>query len=528
MCRTFKSDCGMLPLLPAGCLQGLLTQERVTLYCYRWQAATPGGPMVAANGGSSIAADLAAEAANSPQLQQLLGSLQQLGLLLPAPLPDKLPTFSLAVPAASNSAEQDGAPAGQPSGPTDASTPAAAISPSKDAGGEGASAGQPTGGGKRAAAVRTVGTTACTISVQLVPAGTVELSADQLKPLLGCSNALLAHMFARGSYCGAATKLIASEAGEVDAAPAEPAEGGEDGPDGMAAAGAAAGATEAPGTPPAADPSAPSSPPVVAGSEGMPPASGAGQQPGKQQHEPMQVDSEAGKAQPAGTTQPATATAAPAAAIAAASTAPATAGTAPIRQEDAEAAAAAEQLVQRALHRVLLLHDKKVLPRRKRTRAEEQAAELASCATAADEAGFLLAPLLVEAGQAGTEMGDAGSGSQASCSGGGSNGAAAALDWAAVHEIAAVAAFEGNLLEWLSQQEEEEGEERAAEEPATKAAHSIEAGAGSQSRPCKGSLLSSSHAAALSGRVVVTCYNGQSYLHRWVILYLANTGCLAE
>ena len=110
MFRTCRSGCGTLPLRPAGCLQGLLTQERVTLHCYRWQAAAPGGPMAAANGSSSIAADPAAEAANSPQLQQLLGSLQQLGLLLPAPLPDKLPTVSLAVPAASSASESDSQP----------------------------------------------------------------------------------------------------------------------------------------------------------------------------------------------------------------------------------------------------------------------------------------------------------------------------------------------------------------------------------------------------------------------------------
>lgn len=432
------------------------------------------------------------------------------------------------MPAASSAGtDQEGAAASQTALP-DASSPADAALASK-AGGQDAAARKLTAPGSSsapAAAGRTAGAGTSTISVRLVPAGTVELAADQLKPLLGCSNALLAHMFARGSYCGAATKIIASEAGEAGEEGAEGAAGDEGSPDGhKASAGAQpwAGDTKAPGTPPAA--AAPSSPPAepaaTASPEGVKPAAAAEQQPGEQQPEPMQVDSGSAGAQGDGhtlPTEPGAATSAePAAAGAAA---------APVSEEDADVAAAAQQLVQRALHRVLLLHDKKGLPRRKRTRAEDQAAELASCAAAADEAGFLLAPLLVEGGQAGTQVGGTGSASPASSSGsegGSSSAAATTLDWAAVREIAAVAAFEGNLLEWLSQQEEgqPQGQQAAEEASAFKVPCTAAEGSGGMvCRPSASGALNSKQAAALSGRVLVTTYNGQSYLHRW-----AGGGC---
>lgn len=512
----------------AGCLRGLLERERATLHCYRWQAAAPGAALASDSttaGGSSLA-DPAAEAANSPQLWELLGSLQHLGLLLPTPLPGKLPTFSLAVPAAgSASSDQDVSPSGQRGRTAGTSSPAGAAAGPSSTGGAASSSKPPvpSSGSPPATTSRTAATSSGTISVRLVPAGAVELSAEQLKPLLGCSNALLAHMFARGSYCGAATKLISSEVGEEDAAPAE---GGESSPAGeavqagtgaAAAAEAGAGARDGPGTPLAADPAAHSSPSAAAAAASSPEEAVEAGQPGQQQTAgaqqlaPMQIDSGAAEAQPsvpAVASQPAVASSA--------TTACAATAAAPLIPEDAEAAAAAQQLVERALHRVLLLHDKKGLPRRKRSRAEEQAAELASCATAADEAGFLLAPLLV-AGQAGSPAGGAECGCASEASGSGSD-SAVVLDWAVVREIAAVAAFEGNLLEWLSQQQGQGQDVQAAQGPATKATRSSGAEERSQAGPAPGSRLSGERAAALSGRVLVTTYNGQSYLHRWVRL----------
>lgn len=429
--------------------------------------------------------------------------------------------------ASSEGTDEEGGAAGQ-AAPPDASSPADAALASKVGGQDDAARKltAPGSGGTSAAAGRTAGASTGTIRLQLVPAGTVELSADQLKPLLGCSNALLAHMFARGSYCGAATKLIASEAGEEGDAPAEGAAGDEGSPNSQKASAGAqprAGNTKAPGRPAAAaDPAAPSSPAAEAAAtaspEAMKPAAVVEQQPGEQQPKPMQGDSGAAGSQDADhtpPTQPGTATSAKHVATGA-----------PVSKEDAEVAATAQQLVQRALHRVLLLHDKKGLHRRKRTRAQEQAAELASCAAAADEAGFLLAPLLVEDGQAGTLVGGPDSASPASGSGsegGSSSAAATALDWAAVREIAAVAAFEGNLLEWLSQQEEGQplGQQAVEGANAPKAPCTAAEGSGGMvDRPSASGALSSKPAAALSGRVLVTTYNWQSYLQRW-----AGGGC---
>lgn len=446
-----------LPRCPAaatpaitGCLKGLLIQGSAALHCYRWQA-------VAAEDARDAEA---AAAAADPQLCELLGSLQQLGLLLPQPLPQQLPTFSLAAPAPPSPA------ATVEASPTDDAGAAAAKacaglagarSPSGDAGAAGSPVAGSSGGGS--------------ISVRLVPAGTVQLPQEQLQLALGCSNCLLASMFARGSYCGAAGKLIAID--EPAAASAA----------GTAAADAApkCGTTTAPASASGSPAPAPTAPP-----SSLP----------EQQPVPMQVDEAVG----AGSSDALQAASASAAAPApvptpetpAAKAAPATA---PAEDGDTEAAAAAEALVRRVLHRVLLLHDKKGLARHKRSRAEEQAAELMACAAAADEAGFLLVPLLGSGAGSGGDGSHAGTDSAGSSMGGGDDGS---VDWAAAQEIASVAAFEGTLLDWMQAQPEQ-----------------VAAGGEAAGGTVEGA--SATRRSSLSGRVLVTTYNAQAYLFRCVV-----------
>lgn len=415
-----------------GCLKSLLSEGAATLHCYRWQAALPGGA-----GGDAAADALAAADGADPELAELLGSLQQLALLVPEPLPGRLPTFTLAAPA----------PASPAAGPADGSSPGgeAAEEPGNSTvphataagGGESAS----SGGG--------------TISVRLVPAGTLHLPREQLQPALCCSSCLLAHMFARGGFCGAAGKLVAAEP-DPEAAASPAVDGDAPSAPAGASPGGGSGGEGAPSTPAAAR--APTST-ALKGQVDEP--------------APMQVDGPTDSVSEA--------------AIGAAPAPPAAAAAAD--SEDAEAAAAASALVRSVLHRVLLLHDKRGLPRPKRSRAEEQAAELAASAAAADEAGFLLLPLL---------GGAAGASADASTS----SGAAAstvdgAVDWAAVQEIAAAASFEGTLLQWM-QRSQADGVSQA----------DGKGGEGACPPP------RASAAARLGGRLVLTTYNGQAYLCR--------------
>ena len=415
--------------LPAGSLRSLLSRESITLHSYRWRAEVVGGE-------GEGAADAAAAA--DPQLQQLLGSLQGLGLLLPEPLPERLPAFSLAVPAppAAEAASPDNAGA--------TTTPA-------EAGSDSASARTPEGGaGARGVAAAGSGG-AASISVRLEPACAVVLDPEQLQQLLGCSTALISQMFSRGGYCGAAGKLVAAAPtpGKPAVKGSQPAPGEAD----AAAAAAACGATVAPCTPTAAagDAKAPATPTAAAT------AAAPSIEAGPAEH--MQVDG-APPETPAEVANPAAVGL----------------EEAPLASTDAaEAAAAAAQLVSRAVHSVLLLHDKKGLPRRRRKRGEQQASELQEAAAAADDSGYLFAPLLPEAR--------------------GSSGAAS-VDWAAVRAIASAAAFEGTLLKWLAH--------GGQEELAAKV----------QAREGGGDRGSSSRLAALAGHVLVTSYNAQIYLHR--------------
>lgn len=183
--------------------------------------------------------------------------------------------------------------------------------------------------------------------------------------------------------------------------------------------------------------------------------------------------------------------------------------------EDAEAAAAAEQLAHRAVHSVLLLHDGRGLPRRNRHRAGGAAAKLAAGAAAAGDAGFLIVPLLghvpgmEQAGEGRQEQGgkvEAGSSrgeasSQGRAVGGARRGdAAAGVDWGAVRSIAATAAFKGTLLEWLRQQVQEQVQEQAQEQ----------GGQAAGSSSCSGAAMRK----ALAGRVLVATHNNAAYLYR--------------
>ncbi|KAL4860046.1 Endoribonuclease Dicer 1 [Chlorella vulgaris] len=167
-----------------GCLRGLLDKDRAMLHCYRWQVT---------GGASSSSAN--------PQLRELLTSLEQLGLMLPDPLPRNLPGFSLAAPGA------------------DAAPPAvrgAATAAARGASGAVGAAARSIGGGT----VNTSGgpggssrsSNAGRLEIRLVPFGIAELSRGQLQQLLDCGSVLLAQMLSQGSYIGAAGKLIGSAA----------------------------------------------------------------------------------------------------------------------------------------------------------------------------------------------------------------------------------------------------------------------------------------------------------------------------
>jgi hypothetical protein len=168
----------------------LLDKDRAMLHCYRWQ--------VTGSASSSSA---------NPQLRELLTSLEQLGLMLPDPLPRNLPGFSLAAPGA------------------DAAPPAvrgAATAAARGASGAVGAAARSTGGGT----VNTSGgpggssrsSNAGRLEIRLVPFGTAELSRGQLQQLLDCGSVLLAQMLSQGSYTGAAGKLIGSAARQAPVA----------------------------------------------------------------------------------------------------------------------------------------------------------------------------------------------------------------------------------------------------------------------------------------------------------------------
>jgi hypothetical protein len=138
---------------------------------------------------------------------------------------------------------------------------------------------------------------------------------------------------------------------------------------------------------------------------------------------------------------------------------------------------------------VLLLHDGLGVARTKRPRqVEAGGGGLAACPSAADDAGLLLVPCLGRQGKQG-------------CSGGTDSGSQ--VDWAAAKGITASAAFEGTLLDWLQQQEQQE---QAA--PGTEGEGAADAAAGSSSRSI--GLRRSGRA----GRVLVTTYNNTAYLYR--------------
>ena len=461
----------LLQACSAGSLHRLLAQERATRHCYRWQAGAPASACAGGPSGSSAAAD--------PQLQELLSSREGLGLLLPEALPHQLPAFTLYAPA--------------PPAPSDANTaaaPAGAAAPAANAamaaGGAGGASAPPGDAGATIAAGAAAASSSGSsiLEVRLVPAGTAELSQAQLRQLLGCSSALLAHMFARGSYCGGAAKLIATQAPAAPGKPAAASDGGE--APSPAAAAAAANDLETTAEAAAIEEAEPM--PLEGTADGTKIANGtAGGSPAAAEAQVAPETPLAATVSSFAAVNPRAADTAGAAAEAAAETAPGAAGFTAVRPAagtEAEAAAAAEQLVQRAVHRVLLLHDGRGLPRRKRPRPGEPGGEgLAACPPATDDAGFLLVPLL--GGQC-----KPGSGSQ--------------VDWAAAQGIAASATFEGTVLDWLQQQEQQEqaGQPNAEEEDgADTAAGSSGTSTGLRRR-------------GLAGRVLVTTYNNTAYLYR--------------
>lgn len=441
MTASVPSACCPLP----GSLRSLLGREKATLHCYRWKAIGAAAGHAGSEAGSE--ADTA--------LQELLQSLQLLGLLLPQALPAGLPAFTLSAPAP----------------PASAASPAAAAEAA-----EPGSGGEPPHRGSSSGA---------SIEVRLVPAGTVDLSKEQQLLLLGCSHALVAHMFARGSYYGASGKLVATDSPAGQPVRASRAVAGScAASDGLPEGSAAAATPRAAGTArrAAAEEQLLQTP--------MPRAA--------------QQDADMADAEAAGSPAPAPPSRQDGGEEKLAAT---EAEAAPGSQDDAQAASEAERLVRNAVHRVLLLHDGRGLPRSKRTRRSSPAGPLAAGAAAADEAGFLLVPLTAvhDSGDA-PEAGDEGSKPDC-CRGSGDGGSFdTVIDWSTVQGIASDASFEGTLLDWLRSRAAREG--RCTVGPA--------AGSGqADSQPDASCLESAALREALRGRVLVTTYNNSAYLFRW-------------
>ncbi|KAL4418837.1 hypothetical protein ABPG77_001500 [Micractinium sp. CCAP 211/92] len=428
------------PQLLKGSLRSLLGREKATLHCYRWKAV--GAAAGQAGTGAGPEAD--------PALQELLQSLQLLGLLLPQALPAGLPAFTLSAPTP----------------PASAASPAAAAKAAElDAGGEPPHRGSSSG---------------ASIEVRLVPAGTVDLSKEQQLLLLGCSHALVAHMFARGRYYGASGKLVATESPAGQPVRASRAVAGScAASDGLPAGSADAATPKAAGTARRA----------------------AAEEPLLQTPMPRAAQQDADMADAAAAGCPASAQTSRqdgGEEIPAAAKAKAESGS----EDDAQAAAEAERLVRNAVHRVLLLHDGRGLPRSKRTRQSNPAGPLAAGAAAADEAGFLL--VLLAALQDGREEAPE-EGSRLDFGDGGSLDTI--IDWPVVRGIASDASFEGTLLDWLRSHAAREGRSTVG----------LATGSGqADSQPDTSCLESSALSEELRGRVLVTTYNNSAYLFRSV------------
>lgn len=168
----------------------MLDKDRAMLHCYCWQVT---------GGASSSSAN--------PQLRELLTSLEQLGLMLPDPLPRNLPGFSLAAPGA------DAAPPAVRGAATAAARGASGAvgAAARSIGGSTVNTSGGPGGSSRSS-------NAGRLEIRLVPFGTAELSRGQLQQLLDCGSVLLAQMLSQGSYTGAAGKLIGSAARQAPVA----------------------------------------------------------------------------------------------------------------------------------------------------------------------------------------------------------------------------------------------------------------------------------------------------------------------
>lgn len=469
-CANTMHACPQLLCALPGSLHSLLGQGRATLHCYRWQATTTTAGQAQAGPGEEAAAGQEAD----PMLRELLTHLQQLGLLLLEPLATSLPDFALSAPAPHAASV---APAAAAEGPSSAAANAAA------AGGAGAgppsAQAEPGGGGSApdGSGSATGTSSPASIRVRLVPAGTVDLSCEQQQLLLGCSHALLAHMFARGSYCGAAGKLVAADRPPRQSG-AQAAGCATQGDARSSAAGAGAnGAAAADRSPRGACPELPLPAPAPEAEHdaSMPDAA------------PVQEHTAVQPGQRSQETEAAAASAGPAA----------VAGPEAHDMAAAEAAAAAQRLAQDAVHHVLLLHDGRGVPRSKRQRCAGPAGSLPAGAAMAAEAGFLLAPL-----SAARDVTCAAAAGRAGHGAGGSCGSSLQdlIDWPVVQDIAAAAGFEGTLLDWL---------------------HSQEAGTALVGQPTAGCQAAGTQAGtslvdqALQGRVLVTTYNNSAYLYRW-------------
>ena len=321
--------------------------------------------------------------------------------------------------------------------------------------------------------------------MRLVPAGIAALSLPEQQALCECSQALVAHMLSRGAYCGAAGKLVAAVSG---AGQGQSLGGTERASTATEAAQAAAGPATltlaAGGEAPAAPPSTAELQPSRAA---LPAAGQAAEQArGVTVVGPASVDgAEAG-------------------------------GQA--TEEDAEVAEAAAQLVSKALHRVLLLHDGRGLPRSVRQRRGDPAdGGVSASLAAADEAGFLLVALSALDGTAATGTADDGS---INGKGGAEAEGSTAIDWQAARRIAAAAAFEGSLLDWLRLPGSNAGDGGSG--GGDQHGMTVDDGGGSNGGSAAPALGPTAVRRALSGRVLITTYNGAAYLYRQEIAGLSS------
>lgn len=457
------------------------------LHCYRWQACD-----------GAASSDVPAEAGPGAEagqeeglaLRELLTSLQQLGLLLPEALPAGLPAFTLSAPASAAASAAAAAEKGASGGPAVADA-AAVVAEAAPGAGQPSVQAEPCVGGSPPNSGGWGRGSPASIQVRLVPAGTLQLSCEQQQLLLGCSHALVAHMFARGRYCGAAGKLVAADPPAGQVATESTAGAAKSLAAGEATAGRAAAslapaagldqqiaASQAQPLPlnPAAEPDSQMTDGTLTGNAALVLPSG--------QQQSSRPELQSAAAEP---------------------------GAEPGSAEDAQAAEAAGRLVRNALHRVLLLHDGRGLPRSKRARRAGPASPLEAGAAEADEAGFLLVPLAAAWGSVGAAEASAG---VASSPAGGSKGSrddsrfATLIDWHAVQDIAAAASFQGTLLDWLQHQAAGEGCSAAkAQSPAGSTP--------AKEQPSARQPDSAALRRALGGRVLVTTYNNSAYLYRW-------------